>query len=284
MLFHGLAAADDKGTGYKLAYNGAGTPELQGGRLELDPMPPPDIDWLDITPGPGQPAVRVSLASPPPAQAMTEPASATRAGLLLHKAANRLLTYWEPDTKIVRSQVSGLGDMVAALQAAGALRPEDPMPGQFATLCERLGVTGHGITATPRPDLPETWRSVLTHHLSQTSGDGGGSRSASATFAAALPELDGVRYAVAGLHTGYDQTWLHVLADGRPAGGIAASWWLRDDAGQWHVAVVFVGDESYLQMCVVPPVDPATTALELVVEGQTTRIRARLPITWWSPS
>jgi hypothetical protein len=284
MLFQGLAATDDKGTAYKCAYNGAGTPELQGGRLELDPMPPPDIQWLDITPGPGQPAVRISLAPPPSAQAMTEPASATLAGLLLHRAANRLLTYWEPDTKIVRSQVAGLGDTVAALQAAGALRAEDPMPGQLATLCERLGVTGHGIAATPRPDLPETWRSVLTHHLSQAPGDGGDSRSASATFAATLPELDGVRYAVAGLHTGYDQTWLHVLADGRPAGGIAASWWLKDDAGQWHVAVVFVGDESYLQMCVIPPVDPATTTLELVVEGQTTRIRAHLPITWWSPS
>ena len=286
MLFQGLAATDDKGTAYKLAYNGAGTPELQGGRLELDPMPPLDIEWLDITPGPGQPAVRLSLAAPSPAQATTEPASAARAGLLLHKAANRLLTYWEPDTKIVRSQVSGLGDTVAALQAAGALRPEDPMPGQLATLCKRVGVTGHGIAATPGaepPEMPETWGSVLAHHLRGNPGDGVDRLPASATFAATLPELDGVRYAVAGLHTGFDQTWLHARAHGRSADRIPPSWWLRDDAGQWHVAVTFVGDDSYQQMLVVPSIDPATTALELVIDGQTARIRAHLPLTWWSP-
>jgi hypothetical protein len=191
MLFHRLAATDDRGAAYKLAYNGAGTPELQGGQIELDPMPPPDIRWLDITPGPGQPAVRISLTQPPSAQARVEPASATPAGLLLHRAANRLLAYWEPDAKVVRSQVNGLGDTVAALQAAGALPAEDPVPGQLATLCERLGVTGHGIAATARPDLPETWRSVLTHHLSQTPSDGADPRAASATFAATFVVAQG---------------------------------------------------------------------------------------------
>jgi hypothetical protein len=49
------------------------------------------------------------------------------------------------------------------------------------------------------------------------------------------------------------------------------------------VAVTFVGDDSYQQMLVVPSIDPATTALELVIDGQTARIRAHLPLTWWSP-
>ena len=71
------------------------------------------------------------------------------------------------------------------------------------------------------------------------------------------------------------------------AGGIdpraATSWWLRDDTGQWHVAVVTAEGENYRQLLVVPPVTPGSTALDLVVTGQAARARAQLPLTWWSP-
>ena len=59
------------------------------------------------------------------------------------------------------------------------------------------------------------------------------------------------------------------------AGGIdpraATSWWLRDDTGQWHVAVVTAEGENYRQLLVVPPVTPGSTALDLVVTGQAAR-------------
>jgi len=285
LLIHGLTATDDQGAACHLAFNGGGSLQLAGGPYELHPTPPRGIQWLDVSGGEGQRAIRINLAALPVfAQATTEADLASPAELLLHRVANRLLAYWEPDRRIVDSQVTGLGDTVTALEAAGALPAGSPVPGQLAALCEQLGVTGHGIVATPQPDLPEAWGSMLAHHL------GGNpviaARAASATFAAALPELDGVHYAVAGLHTGYDQTWLHAFAyrqdphrDPLPA---PSSWWLKDTAGQWHVAVVSAWNQGYLQMRVVPAIDPVTTALELVIDGQTGRIRAQLPVTWWS--
>jgi hypothetical protein len=126
---------------------------------------------------------------------------------------------------------------------------------------------------------------VAAYHLGENPE--AGTHAASAPVAVVLPELDGIHYAVAGLHTGYGQTCLHVLAHGTAAGGIdpraATSWWLRDDTGQWHVAVVTAEGENYRQLLVVPPVTPGSTALDLVVTGQAARARAQLPLTWWSP-
>jgi hypothetical protein len=288
-LIHGLTATDDQGAACHLAFNGGGSLQSVGGPYELHPTPPQGIQWLDVSGGDGQRAIRINLAVPPAfAQARTEADPASPAGLLLHRVANRLLAYWEPDRRIVDSQVAGLGDTVAALEAARALPAGSPMPGQLAALCEQLGVTGHGIVAAPESDLPQTWGSLLAHHLGGNPGSGSGARAASAAFAAALPELDGVHYAVAGLHTSYDQTWLHAFAYGQdPQRGqlpAPSSWWLKDTANQWHVAVVSAWNESYLQMLVVPAINPVTTALELVIEGQTGRVRAELPVTWWSPS
>ena len=286
MWFCEFTATDDTGTSYKMGYNGAGTPQIQAGPFELAPQPPADVRWLDVTPGPGRPAVRADLTAPAgPVQVTREEGSMAAAGLVLHRAANRMLAYWEPDRRIVNSQLEGFGATVAALAEAGGLPADSPLPGQLAALCERLGVTGHGITAAPRHDLPESWRSVAAYHLGENPG--AGTHAASAPVAVVLPELDGVRYAVAGLHTGYGQTWLHVLAYGTVAGGIdpraATSWWLRDDTGQWHVAVVTAEGENYRQLLVVPPVTPGSTALDLVVAGQAARARAQLPLTWWSP-
>jgi hypothetical protein len=55
----------------------------------------------------------------------------------------------------------GLGDVIAALRAAGALSPLSPVPGQLAALCARLHLTGHGITAPPARNLPGPWLSML---------------------------------------------------------------------------------------------------------------------------
>lgn len=286
MLVFTLTATDDQGTAYQLSYNGSGTPEQSAGLYELHPAPPHSAQWLDITAGSGRPAVRIDLTTAPaPARATIAPASASPAELLLGRVADGLLAYWEPDRKIVSSRVAGLGDMAAALEAAGALPAGSPVPGQLAALCEQLGVTGHDIAATPRPDFPETWSSVLAHHLRGDPRPGSGAGAAHAAFAAALPELDGVQYALAGLHTGYDQTLLHVTARGLASHRSAASRWLRDQAGQWHVTALLSGDERYLLMSVVPAVNPAAAAsLQLLVDGQAARIHARLPVTWWSPA
>jgi hypothetical protein len=282
----GFTATDGTGAGYLLGYNGAGTPQIHAGAFELAPRPRADARWLDVTPGPGRPAVRADLTAPAgPVQVTREQCPMAAAGLVLHRAANRMPAYWQPDRRIVNSQLGGFGATVAALAEAGGLPAGSPLPGQLAALCEQLGVTGHEITAAPRRDLPEPWRSVAACHLGENPG--AGTQAASAPAAVVLPELDGARYAVAGLHAGYGQTWLHVLADGTAAGGTGPragpSWWLRDDTGPWHAAVVTAGGGNYRQLLVVPPVTPGSTTLDLVVAGQAARARAQLPLTWWPP-
>jgi hypothetical protein len=139
MLVHRLTATDDQGAACRLSFNGGGSPQLVGGPYELHPAPPRGIQWLDVSAGDGQRAIRINLAASPAfAQARTEAGLASPAELLLHRVANRLLAYWEPDRKMVDSQVTGLGDTVAALEAAGALPAGSPMPGQLAALCEQL--------------------------------------------------------------------------------------------------------------------------------------------------
>ena len=59
---------------------------------------------------------------------------------------------------------AGLGAMVAALEAAGALSPLSPVPGRLAALCASMRVGGHGITAAPARDLPEPWLSALAYY------------------------------------------------------------------------------------------------------------------------
>jgi hypothetical protein len=45
----------------------------------------------------------------------------------------------------------GPGHVVAALHAADMLPPDSPVPAQLAGLCARLGINGHGITASTAP-------------------------------------------------------------------------------------------------------------------------------------
>ena len=77
------------------------------------------------------------------------------------------------------------------------LPPSSPAPGQLAGLCARLGIPGHGITVPPAAGLPERWLSMLTHRRTPEVTPAPGSWAATA---AGLPELDGVRLAVLGLH------------------------------------------------------------------------------------
>ena len=96
------------------------------------------------------------------------------------------------------SVVAGLGDVVDALIA-----------------CDALRVTGHGITAPPDRQFPDQWRSVLVQRLrSQGRGpEPGHGRSAATT--AALPELDGARLTLLGLHDAGKHTMLAMHAIGR---------------------------------------------------------------------
>ena len=44
---------------------------------------------------------------------------------------------------------TGLGDIIAALEAVDVLPPLSPVPARLAALCASLGIGGHGIAVPP---------------------------------------------------------------------------------------------------------------------------------------
>ena len=146
-----------------------------------------------------------------------------------------------PRPRALPGIAGGLGDVTAALKECGALPPLSPVPGQLATLCARLNVTGHGITTPPARDLPEPWLSVLTQYQHRDTG-AAPARDGCAAAAAVLPELDGIQLTILGLHNCQDSSILHMHASGPTCDVIYGpdelySWptiWIRDSDGRWH--------------------------------------------------
>jgi hypothetical protein len=308
-LFDSFTATDDQGTSYQVTIRDTGSPVL-GWTLMLSPDPPHDPRWLDLTTAPGGPAVRIDLdrrvpgSRPPDAANVTITAAAlSPADYLLHTMAARLLAAVPPplyDPWLHRAglrptalpgTVGELGDVMAALQECGALPPLSPVPGQLAALCAGLGVNGHGITAPPARDLPEPWLSLLASYRRRkprtaTERDG------CAAAAAVLPELDGIRLAILGLHNCQDSTVLHMHASGPNTDAIHGEdylypWaiiWVRDNCGRWHATRTLARSprpgEMALRVEVVPPLSQGTAWIELLTAGPSAELRATVPLHW----
>jgi hypothetical protein len=298
-----FAATDDRGTRYQVMVRdlGGGT---DGWTLMLQPSPPHDPQWLDLATAPGQSAVRVDLtpsARPPQGATVTAgPVTASPGDHVLHAVAARLLAKAGPDGFPLRGDAprsgplapgpEGFGDVIAALQAAGAWSSPSPVPGQFAALCARLHLTGPGTTP-PAGDLPAAWLSMLAHDRRGQAGtapvaDGG------AAAAVALPELGGITLTVLGLHNCQGRTVVHMHASG-PMNQVSYEpaelyyWpvtWIRDNGGRWHalrkIGQSGIGGGTALRAEVVPPLSRATTGIEVVTTGHPAQARARLPLRW----
>jgi hypothetical protein len=298
-----FTAADDRGTGYQMSYHGNNSRPGEW-TLRLHPDPPRDLSWLDLTTTPGKPPVRIDLTPPRPAAATVRPVTGSPAGQLLTNLATRLLTTgaifpqdililltelegvlerpWPPGT------VDGLGDVIAALQASGALPPASPVPGQLAALCACLNVTGHGITMPPARDLPEPWLSVLTHHRAATRT--APERDGCAAVAAALPDLDGIRLSILGLTSSADGTILHTYASGpmrsayygSPERNLAPAIWIHDSRGDWHATRVtrYHEGDITMRLQMLPPLSHNIAWIEVIVTGHSAEARATLPLRW----
>jgi hypothetical protein len=304
---HQLTVADDQGASYQPVFmRGPG-----GGVLTLHPAPPHQIRWLDFTTAPGEPAIRVDLG-PQDWQLRAPDVTVTHKAhspgeLLLDVIATKILTLAadlpqdNPEqlaaaTRELRAfAAEGLGELVAALQAAAVLSAASPVPGQLAGLCTRLGLSGHGITAPPA-GLPEPWESMLTryHRRQPYQPPAPGSWAAPV---AELPELDGTRITIFGLeHGAFGHTMiLHALVSGvtmeddwkyarvvRPL----PVFWIQDDSGRWHttethgIAHPVVNGEVVLWLRIWPPLDRSTTWIDVVATGQSAEARATLPLRW----
>ena len=295
-LLEGFTATDDRGTRYRMRVRDlGGGPD--GWTLMLDPRPAYDPRWLDLTTTPGEPATRIDLTLPSDATTVT--ASQATAGLgehLLHAVAARLLAEAAAPQPGSRpgsppAGAHGLGDVIAALQAAGALSPLSPVPGQLAALCARMDLVGHGITEPPARDLPEPWLSVLAYYQRRKTR-AAPARDGCAAVAAVLAELDGITLAILGLHNCAGSTVLHIHASGPMADVSYAPeelyyWpviWIRDSGGRWHTTRTRgrsgMNGEVALRLEVIPPLSRATAWIEVHAAGRSIQSRATLPLRW----
>jgi hypothetical protein len=311
-----ITVTDDRGRPYDLVFATKGRPESTCD-LTLLPDPPPDIGWLEIT-APGEQAVRVDLgrrAERPEPQVSEINLSVGE--YLLNRIAERLLalapeyqTDWHArlataflapahraqPAGLVTHLAGGLGATIAALEAAEVLSPRSPVPARLAALCASLRIGGHGITAAPAPDLPEPWLSMLTHYQRRkpetaTAGDG------FAAVAAALPELEGIRLVLLGLHNCDGGTWMDALALGQLSGvqqgalgldmAFPLSMWVRDGAGRWHAARpagwYHEGGEATLTLRLTPPLSRSCASIDVLATGQSAEVRATVPLCWGYP-
>jgi len=298
-LLRDFTATDDQGAGYALGFAGHGTMAGWNGLLRLDRAPPPGVRWLDLA-CPGGPTRRISLQAPlhPPAVTITE-ITRSPGEHLLNATALRILTA-AAEATVPRGTTSsmalrqtsqlatGLGDIVEALVAAGALSPLSPVPGQLAMLCESLDLREHGITAPPASELPVPWLSMLSY-AHRRKPEIVSPRDGCADVAVALPELDGVTISILGLHANEEGTDMHIYLTGippdvNPETHLLPTLWLRDDTGRWHAArgkgmnVVHDG-EAAAQLQILPPLTRCTS-LDIIAAGRSAEVRGSVPVRW----
>jgi hypothetical protein len=293
---------DDRGNRYVLhEESGWGNSEGEwGGVVNVSPVPPAGTQWLELTVSPGSPAVRMDLTGPGAGRETAAapspdglPAAGSPIGRLIDAAAEELLrlAVTSGDEGLAGHDLSGVTDIVTALDAVGALAPARDAVSRLLALASRLGVTVPPAlsAAVPPGELPAAWADVVQNRHRR---DG---RPATAAGAAVLPELDGARFVVAGLRSQAAGAELDVLGWGLRVGphpledsGVRLwSWSARDNQGRWHVADEdrFSGSDFYADMSLrlVPPLHPEATALELFLSGRSGQVTATVPLDWMEP-
>jgi hypothetical protein len=317
-----LWAADDRGTRYRVEMSGEGGTLTWHGALGLTGRLPADARWLDLIADGTHRLARIDLdlAEVQPTAA-TEQAPAVPPGeRMLAAAAERLLaSAWDssgprapdraPDRAPARLQARAparataraparLGETITVLAAAGALAPDSPTPGHLAALAQHLGVSEHGITVPPAAQIPARWAEVLPPLDGPGDLAGPGSPDSPASTAdpsgpewfaplgPAAADVDGARFAFAGLATAGGQSLLHVVATGVAPRAVHRSWWVRDDAGRWHLATETdpdvlaegTGRTVAFRLRLTPPLGARPDTIEVEVTGRCGRASVVVPV------
>jgi hypothetical protein len=294
-------AVDDRGNDYDL-HEDSGWSDSEGrwtGVLRISPDPPAGTQWLELTMSPGSPAIRVDLAGADgemasgPLPAGLPPPGAP-AGQLVDAAAEELLrlAVTAGDEDLTWHDLSGVTDVVTALDAVGALAPARDAVSRLVALARRLGVTVPPAlsAAAPPGELPAAWADVLENRERRDGPD----RETAA--AAVLPELDGARFVAAGLRSHPGGAELNVLGWARhhpprllvEEPGDSWSWYARDDQGRWHVGTEGSGssDDHHtdLQLELVPALHPEATSVDLILGHRSGRVTATVRLDWIEPA
>jgi hypothetical protein len=279
-------AVDDEGTRYTVRFEaGYGETAAWRGVIQLSPVPPRRARWLDLI-GDGTRLLRLPLRPDrPPAPPSAEATAIPSADRLLRLVAERILATGDAAGP---AEGPGPGEIITVLTEAGAIAAGNPLPGQLAALCRRLGAAGHGITVPPAADIPAEWASVVAHRDAPVPA---GAPELFAPLAAVLPDVGGGWIAVAGLSSAAGESHLHMVSTGLPpvADWFAYnwtpgfSWWLTDGGGNWHVGTAgepwtFGDGVQAFRLRLTPPLTSVPDAAELVLTGPSTRIRVRFPV------
>ncbi len=313
-----LTATDDLGTSYRIGFpDGTWAGSTWTGTISLHPAPPPAVTRLEIS-SPNGPVLRADLSAAParhlaPVVAL-EPVRESPGERVLTRRAEAMLAALARENPAARGArlPPDTAELAAILEEAGLLSPLSAAPARLATLAQLLGLPAE----RPASEIPARWTEVVAHYGRRRRPapvDG------TAAIGVVLPTIDGARFAVAGLHSGGPGTFLHVVAEGlRPMrhrlqggspwapgvpgtlGALGAlgsaweaappvdagfSWWLRDDAGGWHLGAIeevnpVGGREGLLRMTLLPPLGHCTSALSLEVSGPVQQVTANLPVRW----
>jgi len=291
-----LAATDDLGTSYWLGFtDGTWAGSAWTGTVIVRPAPPGSARRLEIKIiDPNVSLLRAELTAAAPADTAPPMVSGPVAEspgerLLTRRAEAMLVALPLGDAPGGGLSQSGLADLAATLEAAGALSPLSRAPARLAALGQLLGLATEG----PAGEVPARWTAVMARYgrrrrLAPVPG--------TAAIGAMLPEIDGARLAIAGLRSGGSGTFLHVVVQGLPTpvprrlapgqtwdGGF--SWWARDDAGGWHVGAFedvspVGGAEALLRLALLPPLYHATCTLTVEISGPASQVTANLPVRW----
>jgi hypothetical protein len=284
--YHQLWAADDRGARYSFGLSGSGGTATWGGVATLSPVPPPATRWLDLVADGIHRIMRLELNPEPGADlaASREPLAVPGGELLLTRVADHVMaSAWDSRGPAADPR---LGEMIRVLADAGALAPGSRTPGRLAALCRELGAEGHRISAPPAEEIPAPWASIVAQRQAPDPDPG---PEVFAPLAMILPDIDGTRFALAGLTSAAGQSHLHVVASGLPeqdqvdlpvpGWDPGSSWWLKDGGGRWHVATAGDPDtiedgEATFRLRLTPPLTSAPGPVELVVTGASARMRA----------
>jgi hypothetical protein len=299
-----LTGVDDQGTSYRIGFRGRSAV----GVLQLRPVPQREVRWLDLAAAPGKSATRIPLDSPDgpvPGWTVSRHERSTSSGeFLLYIIAAQILTVLADSGRDLSAR-SGpakpnrlphapgfLGDIVAALNEAGALPAASPIPGQLARLCDILEITGHGIAMLPAKELPQRWQNMLRPDHRR---DIPVPLTSPAAVVAKLPDVDGARITILGLLHDKHGTLLHTLH--RDA-TLEEDWaysrkisplpliWIHDSKDRWHTTRVsdstLTGspDEIFVWLQILPPLGPDISWIEVVLEGQSVEVHVKLPLHW----
>ena len=302
--FGHLTAVDDQGVRYQAGHTARSPYGRWSVAFELTPVPPPGTRWLDIT-GPAIPdPIRADLAgagpaAPRPDAAAPAPAApdpgawaslaarGSPADRPLDALAEKVLAEVTHGYGTGKAPLAGLAEVAAALQAATGLAGSAAL-GRLAALADRLGLPfPPALQPLARPaGLPDAWASVLAHRGAADGPD------RVAAVAAVLPEVDGARFAVAGLDSAAGSATLRVMAWGwqpSPMAGLddRFSWWARDDRGRWHLAreygAHFGGGQVDLLVEFGPALHPQARSLDLFVRGPAGQAAVTVPLRWLAP-